>query len=285
MPEPTDPPTKLLTNLIERRRWNDDHWTTVWPKRERFTDSVTPLLLDTIALAPDERVLDIGSGGGKTTIEAGRRVGRQGSAVGADLSGPLVDLACRRAGEADSTNVTFHVVDMQHDHVDGGPFDAALSQFGVMFFDEPVTAFANIAAHLRDGGRIAFACWRAPDRNPWMPAFALGQFLSPPPPPAPGKAPTGPCALADPERTTGILADAGFSAIRHTDVDTTVDAPQDAIVDDRQLEFMGITEADMPGARRAVDEHMAQFRIDDELCRFPLSFQIFEARIFASGRP
>jgi SAM-dependent methyltransferase len=266
------------TNPLERRRWNDEHWTSVWPKRERFTDSVTPLLLDTTALAPGERVLDVGCGGGKTTIEAGRRVGRQGLVAGADLSEPLIALARSRIGEAGVTNVSFHAVDMQHDHVDGGPFDVAFSQFGVMFFDEPVTAFTNIAAHLREGGRIAFACWRAPDRNPWMPAFALGQFLSPPPPPAPGKAPTGPFALADADRTAGILRDAGFSNVRRSDVDTTVDAPQDAIVDDRQLAFMGVTEADMDGARRAVNEHMAQFRIDTELCRFPLSFQIFEAQ-------
>ena len=57
--------------------------------------------------------------------------------------------------------------------VPGGAFDVAISQFGVMFFDEPETAFANIRRQLVSGGRLAFACWhrcrvpgdRAADRS------------------------------------------------------------------------------------------------------------------------
>ncbi|HEY5170458.1 MAG TPA: methyltransferase domain-containing protein [Acidimicrobiia bacterium] len=272
------------TNPSERRRWNDERWTSVWPKRERFTDAVTPRLLDALALTPGERVLDVGCGGGKATIEAGRRVGSQGSAIGADISVPLVELATRRAREAAADNVTFQVVDMQHDSVPGRPFDVAMSQFGVMFFDEPVTAFVNIARHLRVDGRIVFACWESVDRNPWFVASALARFLPPVPPPGEGKSPTGPFALADHERTAGILRDAGFSAIRRTAIDFTVDLPEDAIVDDDQLEFMGVSEADMPAARRAIDDHMGRFRQGPEISRFPLSFQIFEAQNFEDRR-
>ncbi len=265
-------------NAGERRRWNDERWTSVWPRRERFTDAVTPRLLDALALAPGERVLDVGCGGGKATIEAGRRVGPEGSAIGADLSAALVDLARRRARDAAADNVSFEVVDMQQDTVSGPPFDVAMSQFGVMFFDEPVTAFVNIARHLRADGRIVFACWQAIDRNPWFVASALARFLPPVPPLAEGKSPTGAFALADPDRTAGILRDAGFSAIRRTGVDFTVDLPEDSIVDDDQLEFMGLSAADMPAARQAIDAHMSRFRQGAEISRFPLSFQIFEAR-------
>jgi len=61
-------------NATERARWNDDGWTTAWPKREVLTDSVTPLLLDALALRPGERALDVGCGGGKAAIAAARRV-------------------------------------------------------------------------------------------------------------------------------------------------------------------------------------------------------------------
>jgi SAM-dependent methyltransferase len=266
-----------LTNPAERQRWNDERWVAVWPKRERFTDSVTPHLLDALALAPGERVVDVGCGGGKATIEAGRRVGATGAVVGADLSVALVDLARQRTRDAGVDNVTYEVVDMQHDDVAGGPFDVVMSQFGVMFFDEPVTAFTNIARHLREGGRMAFACWQAPQRNPWFFALALAPFLAPVPPPAEGKAPTGPFALADPERTAGILGDAGFTSIERTPLDFTIDVPEDAIVDDEQLRFMGVTESNMTAAGRAMDEHMEQFRLSPELSRFPLSLQIFSA--------
>jgi hypothetical protein len=145
--------------------------------------------------------------------------------------------------------------------------------------DEPVTSFANIARHLRAEGRVVFACWQAIDRNPWFVASAstLTRFLPPAPPLAEGKSPTGAFALADPDRTAGILRDAGFSAIRRTGVDFTVDLPEDSIVDDDQLEFLGVNEADMPAARQAIDAHMSRFRQGPEISRFPLSFQIFEA--------
>ena len=65
-------------NEHERRRWNDEGWVAVWPKRERLTDAITPYLLDALALRPGERVLDVGSGGGKATIAAARAVGPDG---------------------------------------------------------------------------------------------------------------------------------------------------------------------------------------------------------------
>jgi SAM-dependent methyltransferase len=266
------------TNAAERRRWNDERWTAVWPKRERFTNAVTPRLLDALALAPGERVLDIGCGGGMASIEAGRRVSPEGAVVGADLSTPLVELARRRAREASAGNISFQVVDMQHDQVPGAPFDVAMSQFGVMFFDEPVTAFANIARHLRRGGRVGFACWQSAERNPWFFALALARFLQPVPPPAEGKSPTGPFALADPERTARILRHAGLSDIRRTAIEFTVDLPEDALVDDDQLAFMGVADSDMTDARGAIDEHMARFRLGPDVSRFPLALQIFEAR-------
>ena len=40
-------------------------------------------------------------------------------------------------------------------------FDLLFSRFGVMFFADPVAAFANIRKALKPGGRLAFVCWRA----------------------------------------------------------------------------------------------------------------------------
>jgi SAM-dependent methyltransferase len=267
----------METNELERRRWNDDRWTALWPKRERLTDAVTPYLLEAVALRPGERVLDVGCGGGKTALEAARAVGEAGAVVGADLSAPLGQLAERRAMEAGMQNVTFCVVDVQTERVPGGPFDVAMSQFGVMFFDEPVTAFKNIRAQLAPGGRIAFVCWQSMEQNPWFFASAVAQFVPPPPAPEPGKSPTGPFVLADPERTTGILESAGFSDIRRTVHDLDVEAPEDSIVDEAQLVFIGVAEDQLPAARTAVDAHMEQFKLSSGLSRFPLAFQVFQA--------
>ena len=265
-------------NQAERKRWNDPFWSEVWPKRERFTETVTPLLLRALDLKPGERVLDIGCGGGPATSAAAAAVGSTGRAVGADISIPLVELARHRVADSGLKNVSFEVKDVQQDRIDGGPFDVAMSQFGVMFFDEPKTAFANIRSHLAPGGRLAFACWQPVAKNPWFVGPALKDLVPPPPPPAPGKSPTGPFAFGDADYVRGILQAAGFAGIALALHEYPVEAPEDAIIDDAQLSFLGVPPEKMAQARVAVDQHMARFRIASGLCRFPLAVQIFTAR-------
>jgi hypothetical protein len=60
-----------------------------------------------------------------------------------------------------------------------GRFDVVMSQFRVMFFDEPIVAFTNVVKHLRSGGRLGFACWQTLDRNPWFVGPVLAAFVAP----------------------------------------------------------------------------------------------------------
>ncbi|MEO8966839.1 MAG: class I SAM-dependent methyltransferase [Solirubrobacteraceae bacterium] len=265
------------SNMAERRRWNDDYWASVWPRREVLTSAVTEILLSHLALDECERVLDIGSGGGKLTIAAGHLVGAGGSAVGVDISAPLVALARKRAADAQAGTVSFCVADAQHDTLAGGPFDVAVSQFGVMFFDEPAKAFANIRRHLVSGGRLGFACWQAIEQNPWFVGAALASFIAAPPPPAPGKTSTGPFSLSNPRRVREILAAAGWNAPTGTACELVARVDSDALVDDGQLAFLGVPEASFDDARRAVDEQLDPQRDSDGKINAPLAVQIFTA--------
>jgi SAM-dependent methyltransferase len=267
----------LDPNEGERRRWNDERWAAAWPRRERLTDEVTPYLLDALALQPGESVLDVGCGGGKTTLVAARLVGTEGAVVGADLSRPILALAEQRAGLDGAANVSFVVADVQVDHIGPGHFDVAMSQFGVMFFDDPVAAFANIAGHLRPGGRIGFACWQPMAANPWFSGAALAPF-APPPATVPGRSATGPFAFGDAAHVVGILGAGGFTGIARSAYQVVTDAPEDAVFDEAQLSFMGVSEAALGDARQAVERHLSQFRQPGGLCRFPLAFQVFTAR-------
>lgn len=267
-----------MANEAERKRWNDDDWTRAWLKREALTDQVTPDLLDALALRPGQRILDVGCGGGKTTIAAASAVGDDGRAVGVDLSAQNLALARRRATEAGCRNIRFIEADVQVDPVDEQDFDIVTSQFGVMFFDEPVIAFSRLFGLLRPGGRLVFACWQTLDRNPWHPVRVLAPFVAPPPPPGEGKSPAGPFTLGDPARVHEILAATGFTDIACDPRDTVSEAPAETVCDDNQLVFLGIAPTDMDEARAVMRNHLSQFGDPDGTCRFPLAFQLVSAR-------
>ncbi len=264
-------------NEAERRRWNDEYWASVWPRREQLTGAVTGLLLEHLDLAPGERVVDVGSGGGTAALAAAPLVGASGSVVGVDISVPLVAFARQRASERGVANVQFLVADVQRDAIADGPFSAAMSQFGVMFFDEPVVAFSNIRAHVEPGGRLGFVCWQAIEQNPWFIGPAVAPFLGPPPAPAPGKSPTGPFTLAGEDHTRSVLAAAGWSEIVRTGYERTVSVDREAIVDDGQLTFLGVPDRDFQAAREAMERHLSGLRRGDGRYDAPLAFQIFTA--------
>jgi SAM-dependent methyltransferase len=267
----------VAANEAERTRWNDARWAAIWPKREQLTDPVTSRLLDAAALAPGERVLDIGCGGGRAALAAAGRVGRDGEVMGVDISVPLLELAASRLEAAGAAGVSFLKRDMQTGSVPGAPYDVAISQFGVMFFDEPVAAFTNIRAQLRPGGRLAFACWQSIAQNPWMFGAALRELFPPPPEPAPGKSATGPFSLADAAHTSRILDEAGFQDIRRTPLELEVEAQLDAVYDEDQLTINRVPEEQRPQVHAAVVAHLEQFAIGDGRFRYPLAFQVFQA--------
>ena len=266
-----------VANEAETRRWNDDRWAAAWPRRERLTEAVTPSLLDAVGARPGQRVCDIGCGGGGLTIALERAVAPGGRVVGLDLSAPLLELARRRAAEAGAVDVDFVQRDVQTASPGGEPFDVAVSQFGVMFFDEPLAAFGAIRASLVHGGRLVFACWQGVEHNPWHVGTALRSLLPPRPTPPPGKSPVGPFVLGDDEYARDLLGGAGFTAVVSTPHETTVRAPADAVVDRSLLPFMGIPPEREQEAMALVDRHLERFAVGPDEYEYPLAFTVFEA--------
>jgi len=265
----------VTTNEAQHQRWNDDYWTATWPRRERQTTEVTPHLLEALAPAEGERILDVGPGGGLATLAVAERVGR-GEVVGVDISRTLTDLATRRARERGVTNATFTLADAQVDAVPGAPFDAVVSQFGVMFFDDPRAAFANIRAQVVAGGRLVFVCWRAPDLNPWFIGPALAAFLPAPPAP-PGEFVPGPFAFADPVATARMLVAAGWARVECRPLDLVATSERDAVVEDDYLRFLGVAEDDLAAARAAVDATLRPYERSDGRLDVPLAVHVVRA--------
>lgn len=194
----------------------------VWVEHQALLDRIMAPIAEAVVeaagLVNGEAVLDVGCGAGATTLEAAWRTGPVGRAVGVDITGALVELARRRAGEEGLEGVEFLLADAQA-HAFAPVFDAVISRFGVMFFPDPVAAFANLRGALKSDGRLAFAAWRSPEENPLalVPLQAAAPFLAEPPGfdrDAPGR-----FAFADPERVRAILAASGWRDVAITALD------------------------------------------------------------------
>jgi SAM-dependent methyltransferase len=196
--------------------WNaaaGETWTELSDLLDRQLEEVGQTAMAALAPKPGERILDIGCGCGRTSLELAERVGPEGEVTGADISRPMLAEARRRAQAAGLSQASFREGDAQTEAFPPGAYDAVFSRFGVMFFDDPPAAFANIRKALKPGGRLAFVCWRGLPENPWMlvPMGAALKRLPAPAPPEPGA--PGPFAFADPERVRGVLQAAGFGTI------------------------------------------------------------------------
>jgi SAM-dependent methyltransferase len=192
-----------------------------------------------------DRILDIGCGAGQTTREAARAA-VEGSAVGVDVSEEMLDTARQRSMEAGLRNVTFERGDVQVHALPIAHFDLCISRFGVMFFADPVAAFANIARAMRPTARLVLMVWQSRDRNAW--ATAMQSVLASGGSQMPNKSPA--FSLGDPAITTGILTAAGFASIDFTEVHEpvfygeSITAAYDAIVE----LFLGGSTPDVAGA-------------------------------------
>lgn len=190
----------------------------VWASNVALTDrafsSLTQRLLERIATLPGDAILDVGCGAGELALSLAQA--RPAAMVtGLDISPDLIQAARHRAGE--SANARFALGDASAWQVpaDAPPVDLLVSRHGVMFFDDPVSAFRNLLTQSARGARMVFSCFRDVSENPWVtgPMACLGL-------PAIGdpEAP-GPFAFADEERVRAILSRAGWRTITAERVD------------------------------------------------------------------
>jgi SAM-dependent methyltransferase len=248
-------------NVDQRDFW--DRRADAWDRRvdslNAFSDAYGIPTMDALGVKPGERVLEVGCGPGSTAIELATRVAPDGEVVGVDISPAMVAAATRRATAAGVDNVRFVAANAQTEDL-GDDFDAVYSRFGVMFFDDPATAFANIGGSLHAGGRLACAVWGPLTDNPWMfvPTLAAAPVLQ-----AeltiPGPNEPGPFSLADEAITTALLDGAGFSEVTIRPIDgsrlvTTATADDDV----RMLLEVG----PLGEAYRAADEGARQAAVD-----------------------
>jgi SAM-dependent methyltransferase len=213
-------------NAEQREYWNSDDSREWVEHPDRFDEMLAPfstLVLDRADAVDGARVLDVGCGNGAVTIDAARRVAPSGEAVGIDLSEGMLATARQHAKRAAVENVRFDVADAQTAELDGA-FDALVSRFGIMFFEDPDAAFTNLASVLAPAGRVAFVCWCPAIENEWV-AVPMGAAFTVLEPPSDGGPPAdqpGPFRYGDPTELVASLERAGLVDVATERVETTV---------------------------------------------------------------
>jgi len=196
-----------------------------WVARQAHTDitlaPVSAALLTLAAPRAGERVLDIGCGCGGSTLAFARAVGPDGRVAALDISAPMLAEGQARAEAAGIANIDWLQADAATATLD--KFDLLVSNFGLMFFGDPVAAFAHLRRAAGPGARMTFVCWRSPAENPWLavPMHAVSLHL-PPRPKADPQAP-GMFAFADPQRVSQVLTAAGWAPPRLDKLDLDLD--------------------------------------------------------------
>ncbi len=158
------------------------------------------------AIHAHERVLDIGCGAGKTTRDAARAASA-GSALGIDISAPMIARARELAAAEGVRNVRFEHGDAQTHPLPAQGFDVAISRFGTMFFADPITALRNVRGALAGDGRLVMMVWQALEANEWSLAIQGDRPQS-----------SAAFSLADSAVVERILDAAGFTDATFQDV-------------------------------------------------------------------
>ena len=227
-------------NAEQAEFWNSasgERWVTYQEALDQRLAPLTGRLIERCGVRPGDAVIDIGCGAATTTLLLADAVGAHGSVLGIDISEPLLAAARRRVLLAGRTNVRLILADAQTHRFERACYDRVVSRFGVMFFDDPVRAFANLAGALRPGGHLAFVSWGPLEDNPWfvLPLEVAVPRLGPPEP-QPPRAP-GPLALSEPDYIHEILTGAGFADVRIEQVDTHLPGARST---DEEAELMSL---------------------------------------------
>lgn len=245
-----------------------------WEDRREWLMRVTGLVNEWIAdradPQPGQTLLEVACGTGDLGFIVAERVGDGGRVVSTDFAPEMVDVA-RRQGEARGAgNVEHRVLDAERMDLDDDSFDGAVCRWGYMLMSDPAAALRETRRVLRDGGPLAFAVWRTPDRNPWaaVPGMTLVQ-RGHMPPPQPGM--PGIFALGEEPRLRELVTGAGFADPQIEEIAFEFHYPDADDVWDAIVRLAGplaevvlkLDEDEQRATREAILENLAPYRSDD----------------------
>jgi ubiquinone/menaquinone biosynthesis C-methylase UbiE len=222
---------------------------------DRLLKPFETLLIEAVAARSPKQLLDVGCGTGSTTLAAARLLGAQGRCIGVDISAPMIAAARARA-ERENSQARFICANVQDHAFDPASTDMIMSRFGVMFFDDPVRAFANLRRAATGDAEMCCIAWRSAEENPFM--TAAERAAAPLLPNLPARRPDAPgqFAFGNRDRVHSILEQSGWAEIDMRPIDVACALPEKELV--RYLTRLGpvgriLQEADAQTRARVVD--------------------------------
>ncbi len=212
--------------------WDGEHgdfWVREQEHQDRRLQPFVGPLLDAARVGPGSAVLDVGCGCGAPTRAAASR--GAGPVLGVDLSSQMLARARELASRDGLDAVEFVQDDVQDHRFAPAAFDAVISRFGVMFFDDPAAAFRNLAGALRPDGTLAFLCWQSARRNPHI-SLPMRAVVAAFPDALPRDTPQPPFSMSEPDEVRALLTGAGFTGVGFASIeqDLRVGADVDEVV-------------------------------------------------------
>ncbi|KVK96374.1 SAM-dependent methyltransferase [Burkholderia cepacia] len=278
---------------METRRPNDEQsalwngpsgraWVETQAPIDRMFEPLERLLVEAAATSPARSVLDVGCGTGAVTVAIARRLGAHAQCTGIDISARMIDAAQARA-ERSGVHARFVRADVQTHAFEPASVDLIVSRLGVMFFDDPVRAFANLRHAARPDAQMRFVAWRSAADNPFM--TIAERAAAPLLPNLPARRPGAPgqFGFGDRQRIASVLADSGWADVAIEPVDLACALPAPALDDYiTRLGPVGLAllEVDDATRRRVVDTMRAAFEpyVDGADVRFDAACWLVTAR-------
>jgi SAM-dependent methyltransferase len=252
------------TDDEQTRLWNGvagRAWVEMQDLLDQVLEPFETLLVQAVAAGSRHSVLDVGCGTGSTTLAVARLLGATGCSVGIDISDPMIAAARARA-EREGASARFICANAQVHAFQPASFETIISRFGVMFFDDPVRAFANLRRAATEDAELRFIAWRSAAENPFMTTAerAASALL----PNVPARRPEGPgqFAFANRHRVSTILEESGWTGIDIRPIDVACSLPEKELV--RYVTGLGpvgliLREADEETRARVIEPLRAAF--------------------------